>query len=1057
MSRPFSRSTTAMGLTAVATLVLALAAWLIGPRLGLSPVTARWVAGAILAAGILVLAAWVVVRLVRWARSARAAGAAHAAGHVASSRPQVAAAVGERLDRTIHWLRNSKLAETGRDPVYQLPWYLFLGSAGSGKSTLIVQSGFSFSYTEPKKPLGRPAVSPTEGCDLWVANEAVFIDPSGTYFAGDNVKSAWHATLDQIKQRRKARPVDGIVLVIDTSSLLALGHDELRLQAERSRSFLDMTSTTFGMVLPVYLVFSKADQVDGFKEYFRGLGNGGTTPLGATFRQEQYQDPHPEEAFRTSFDEIYKSLLARRPAALAGSDGWVQERAFAFPAQFPLISNQLSEFIEVLFQADQFREQPLFRGFYLTSALQTAHSCSPVADLMASKAGLPPAGPDTSVQESKSLFINPIFTRVIIPDSGLAGLSQGVRRRRLRLRMAAVGLAGIVLPVSLLGFSWGAYEDSRGLSTAAAAVHGLSAADGRTSETLSVLLDLQKQLEAFECQGQTGQCQARGRRFYWGLYPGEAALNQARGEYLVKLKQLFLDPLVNADTRLGQKYNGLKTQLDLISGPAATGAAKAGPAEFDPGKTYNLLKAFLMFSTESRAAPAFLEDQVRDYWSQGVQDKDKPLALSLLKYYLHQLGDHRNPAYRLARNRADDETVDRVRAQLLAVEPDRYYYGIIQEEGKRKVDSITLGGILSGQGLDIFDAAKAVEGTYTKVGWDTFARDQIAEMTKDYEDQRSWVLGIPAGAPGELKIDQKLRTLYFRDYQASWWAFLKDIGVKRFGSFQDASAKLAQLTDLQRSPLVLLLKAASLNTWEDLDRMKVGDGQAAQGALDGAGGMRFTVAQSFQGIHALVAKKENQDSPVEQYLKTLSRLQVVIRTFLDANEPAGQIADIGRESDNTLQTANALLANLDANSRQVLEPLLKQPVQQVLAILNKATPVGAVKDQRQRGLTVGGSVKDRGKNVAGVTVVLMEAYSDNKFQADKEVARVQAQDGNFQFPNLINPGHFKVCVTRSGDTNYYCGDVRVERDGDGKAYELRRPRSMKLFGGGKLDLTVRIR
>ncbi len=470
-----------------------------------------------------------------------------------------------------------------------------------------------------------------------------------------------------------------------------------------------------------------------------------------------------------------------------------------------------------------------------------------------------------------------------------------------------------------------------------------------------------------------------------------------------------------------------------------------------------------MLSSESRADPAFLDNQMRDYWVQGVQDKDKPVALSLLRYYLHQLGDHRRPAYRLSQSRADNETIDRARKLLLVVEPDRYYYGIIQEEGRRKIDSITLGGIFGGQGSTVLDASKAVDGTYTKVGWESFAKDQIAAMAKDYEEQRSWVLGIPAGSSGEAKIDQKLRTLYFNDYQRSWWDFLKSIEVRRVGSFQDAADKISQLADPQRSPLALLLKAVSLNTFDDLDRVKPGDAQvaqaaqAAQAALDGAGGMRFAVAQSFQGIHSLVARKENQDSPLEQYLKALSRLQVVVRTFLDANQPAGQIPDLGREGDNVLQTANALLANLDASSREVLEPLLKQPVQQVLAILNKATPVGTVKDERQRGLTVGGSVKEKDKGLPGATVVLLEAYSDSKFQADKEVARAQTQNGDFQFPNLVNPGPFKICVTKKGETNYYCGDVRLDKSSSGKAYELKRPRSLVVFGGGKLDLTVRIR
>ena len=95
------------------------------------------------------------------------------------------AVLGDRLDRAIRWLKKSKLAETGRDAVYDLPWYLLIGGEASGKSTLIVQSGFNFPYTDPKKTAGKLDFGPTIDCDLWIANEALFVDPSGKSFSED--------------------------------------------------------------------------------------------------------------------------------------------------------------------------------------------------------------------------------------------------------------------------------------------------------------------------------------------------------------------------------------------------------------------------------------------------------------------------------------------------------------------------------------------------------------------------------------------------------------------------------------------------------------------------------------------------------------------------------------------------------------------------------------------------------------------------------------------------------------------------------------------------------
>ncbi len=1051
MRNPLSSYRSTILLTGLISLILILAIWSLGPRVGMPRLAIILVAAVILVAWLLVVVILVVRRKIRTTRSF-----AGSAVTVQPASPEPQQALGDRLERTIQWLKKSKLAKAGRDPIYDLPWYLFIGMQGSGKSTVIAQSGFNFSYTEPKRALGKPSVGPTEGCDLWVANEAVFIDPAGKYFTQDRFMRDWRATLSQIKGHRKVKPIDGIVLVVDVDSLLALSQDSLREQAESTRACLDMTTQEFGMVLPIYLLFSKSDLLDGFKEFFCELGDGGNEPLGATFRREQYRNAHPAHEFRRELDAIYRGFLGRRGLILIDRPGQIQEKVFAFPVQLSLIRDRLSEFVEVLFQLDQFRERPLLRGFYFTSSVQAGRSRDLAADLMTTKCGLPKPAEAERPEGMRSFFVNSLFTKVIIPDRSLAGLSADVRRRRLLARMALVGFAGVILPLVLMVFIWGAYTDNSSLIRALEISREISARDGKTAGNLSILLDLKNRLENLECRGQSGDCRIRGRRFHWGLFAGEQALNEARSVYLENLRLLFTDQLFYGDTSLGHKYNGLKTQLAIMSAPASEQATTSGQKEFNPAQAYTLLKTFLMFSAETKADSAFLEEQTRDYWLHGVQERDQPAAMELLRFYLHQLGDHRNPAYRHARSLADDEVIERIRKLLLVVEPDLYYYGIIEEEGGRRINSVTLAGVLEGKGVQIFDAGSEVEGTFSKVGWDTFVKDKIAEMKKDYEEERSWVLGTSAIGPSQPRIDEKLQSYYFRDYENSWWNFLSRLSVGRFLNFQDASQKLAVLADAQQSPVLSLFKVVAANTWEDMDSEKIKEIAGLDDTPAGTDGGPATVAQDFQSIHNFVSTKENQESPLAQYLKALSRLQVVIRSYLDANQPAAQIGEIGREADAALQVTNGLLVSFDVNSRRAVEPLLKQPIQNVLSILDRATPIGAVQDGRKKSLTVAGIVKEKNKNLDAANVALLEAYSDTKFQAEKEIMRTQTRNGSFQFPKPVNPGPFKICVSKKGDEDFYCGDVRLGQDTDGKAFELKRPRSMLVFGGGKLDLTIRI-
>lgn len=1055
MLKRLSSFTRTFILTVILVLIAILAVWFLGPKFGLAAGTVKLLLILILAVGLLIIVTQFVISRIRISRSARHASQSDSNKNLAGSAE--IAALDERLDRAVHWLRKSKLAESGRDVVYDLPWYLLIGPQGAGKSTLLVQSGYGFSYTDPKKVAGKLDFGPTANCDLWLANEALFVDPSGKYLTENQESNTCLNMLKQIKEHRPKKPVDGILLVVDTAKLFSLGDDGIRDQANGLRVFLDMTMNTFGMVIPIYLIFNKSDLIDGFQEFFSKPGDRENLILGATFTRNQFEVEHPEKVFQDEFEQICQSVRAFGVSRLIEQSRRLREKTFQFAQQLSLMKDRLSEFVGILFQHSQFREKPLFRGFYFTSGIQGGNHLDLISRLLSSKAGLPVPDDIKGVRGTESYFIKSILTRIILPDRKLAGLSASVRRRRRLWRMIIAGAAGVILPLILLLSVWAAYRDNSQLIHAAGNARDIPIENGKSSDNLLSLSELKEGIERLDCQGKSESCRISGRRFHWGLYVGDEALAEARKIYLAKLNRLFMDQLMDGDLTLGHKYNGLKTQLRIISSTAADQEdISLDSSDFDPGRTYTLLKTVMMLSNESKASPAFLEEQLTEYWLQGVQEKDKDQATELLRFYLHQLGDHHNPDYRLPANLADEELARRIRAMLLVVKPDLYYYGIIQEEGDHKINLVNLTGIVGVENTGIFDAGAEIDGTYTKVGWETMVRDRINEMKNEYESERSWVLGITASEPGQPKIDEELRRHYFQDYQNNWWNFLHSIDIVPFANFQDASEKLAVLSDARMSPIITLTKAASSNTWDSSEEFDVKDAESIRNVLDGDSEARTELAESFQSIHDFVKEGEDQPSALSQYLKALSGLQVVVKSFLDAGQPAAQIQGIGQEAETTLRITNGLLVGFDVRSRQSIEPLLKQPIQHVLSLVDRATPVGAIRERKST-LIVGGIVKDKDKTKENVSVSLLQVYEDDKYEADKEIMRAQAQEGVFQFPNPVNPGAYKICASEDNDNSHYCGDVRLARENDGKVYELKRARSRILFGGGKRQLTLNIK
>src|SRR5438105_1338163 len=63
-----------------------------------------------------------------------------------------------------------------RQYLYQLPWYVFIGAPGSGKTTALVNSGLKFPLEESGAGQSVKGVGGTRNCDWWFTDEAVLLD-----------------------------------------------------------------------------------------------------------------------------------------------------------------------------------------------------------------------------------------------------------------------------------------------------------------------------------------------------------------------------------------------------------------------------------------------------------------------------------------------------------------------------------------------------------------------------------------------------------------------------------------------------------------------------------------------------------------------------------------------------------------------------------------------------------------------------------------------------------------------------------------------------------------
>lgn len=97
-----------------------------------------------------------------------------------------------------------------------LPWYLLIGPQGSGKTSLLDFSGLEF----PINKLDRKLTRDTQGtayCDWYFADHGVLIDTAGRYLTQPDAEvdgSGWHTLLSLLRQRRRNRPLNGVLVTI---------------------------------------------------------------------------------------------------------------------------------------------------------------------------------------------------------------------------------------------------------------------------------------------------------------------------------------------------------------------------------------------------------------------------------------------------------------------------------------------------------------------------------------------------------------------------------------------------------------------------------------------------------------------------------------------------------------------------------------------------------------------------------------------------------------------------------------------------------------------------
>ena len=306
-------------------------------------------------------------------------------------------------------LRHSHLKKLG-NPLYVLPWYLVIGESGSGKSTSLNSARLASPIRDLSRILG---ISATKQCEWWFFEQAVVIDSAGRYAIPVNEgqdKDEWQKFLSLLIRYRRKEPLNGLIVTVAADRLLEAGEAQLEKDGSMIRQRIDELMRALGVRVPVYLLATKCDLVQGMNRFCELLpAQSLDQPMGVI-----NQDLAPEvDAFVQralhGIGERLRNLrlqLLHQPKA-----GGVDPELLLFPEEFEKLTQGLSTFMRHAFRANPYQETPLLRGIFFSSGRQEGQPHSHFSRTLGLSGAL-----ETLPGTSRGLFLHDFFAKILPRD-----------------------------------------------------------------------------------------------------------------------------------------------------------------------------------------------------------------------------------------------------------------------------------------------------------------------------------------------------------------------------------------------------------------------------------------------------------------------------------------------------------------------------------------------------------------------------------------------------------------------------------------------------------------
>lgn len=666
----------------------------------------------------------------------------------------------ERFLGALAFLRQTHVPQT-QTKLFDLPWFLMIGSTSSGKSSLLAESGLDFLLRKKNPKM-------TERfCDWWATSTAVWLDVNAEYalYSPEQTAAAqgWHLFLDHLSQAQK-QPLGGVVFVIHLHDLLLPQKDaQLTIFDRLAARLYELGQRTKG-VAPVYIAITHCNALLGFVEYFDDLNAvEREQPWGLRFTHTQQSKQRLADSFELEFSDMLQRLHARVIMRLQ-QERKLESRALIkdFPLQMESIKKPIAVLLQALVSAANETQKFIIRGLYWSAFAQTL----PVQDRLMQPLGqrfdLQPYASTSTRSIYENYFIGEFFTKGLLQDSQ----AFQYYRQQINQKHSQWWFYGIIAASSLLvlttvfGGMHRFISDLRMLNQAEAAISAYQTLHAQKADmNLKAWLPALNQLE-------TANQLLKSTPLPWLLRHIGNHRNIAF--YADSAYQAALRDMLASTLSYELNHELTSPNINLAS-------------------LYGNLKIYLMLGEPKHYQANYVMNWILSHWQE--QENLTPTQLQSLSQHLNSALKNFNQPLTL-----NADLIAKARARLIRAQIPELTLALLANNTQTPLAPVILTPNVP-QITALFSVSNQqllVSGIYSSAAFANIY-DKVIPQVAQTLSQGDWVLGEHSAiGPVSNDLLQVIRNFYLEAYQQAWDKALNHIKLTTLVNYASASYALEQ-------------------------------------------------------------------------------------------------------------------------------------------------------------------------------------------------------------------------------------------------------------------------